>query len=148
MSPRVVDKKEKKEQIIMAALLVFKKARVSPAILFAITVGLIRAHTALRRVVFEDAHHVVEVLALLEEVVSTGGHDSTSTNYTNVSTTGQSGTVGVHNSTNYENQSGFWHTVFVELPIPTLSSIGLILLMLGMGFILLRRKVEGERVQS
>ncbi len=82
---------------------------------------------------------------ITEEVVATGGHAATSANYTNVSTSGQSGTVGVHNSINYENQSGFWHTVLLELPIPTLSSIGLILLMLGMGFILLRKKIEGER---
>ncbi len=77
---------------------------------------------------------------ITEEVVASGGHDAASVNYTNDSTLGQSGSVGVHLSTNYENQSGFWHTILLELPIPTLSTVGLLILMLSVSLFLFRKK--------
>lgn len=79
-----------------------------------------------------------------EEVVATGGHEASSTNYTNESTLGQPGTTGINTSTNYENQSGFWHTILVELPVPAISTIGLILLVLGFSVFIFRRKTQGS----
>lgn len=80
---------------------------------------------------------------ITEEAVSTGGHEAVSASYENVSTTGQSSGVGIQNSAHYENQNGFWHTVLEIPPIPAMTAAGLILLMLVMGWMLMKRK--GDR---
>ena len=63
--------------------------------------------------------------------------------YENVSTTGQSAPVGISRGAGYENQSGFWNTILLLPPVPTLSCLSLFMLIIGFGFVLYKKKQRG-----
>ncbi|MBN2053428.1 hypothetical protein JW905_00815 [bacterium] len=82
---------------------------------------------------------------ITRDVIASGGGTAVGDLYSNASTTGQPGGIGIQNSSDYQNHGGFWHGGYSPVVLPALSLLSLLILFGYFTFVTHQRRYEARK---